>query len=71
VKATQAQDKISFTKVDAKTGAIRRYEYIENVPLNDAKNTCRVNVMCFEETVKGKTTHWMWVTDLALNLKSA
>lgn len=46
------------------------YEYMLNVPLNDAKRQCLVNVVCFTETKKGKTTKWMWVTDLAITLKN-
>ena len=43
---------------------------LKNVPLNDEKRHCLVNVVCFTETKKGKTTKWMWVTDLAIHLKN-
>lgn len=41
-----------------------------NVPLNASCDT-KVNVLCYEETKKGKTTKWMWVTDLEITQNNA
>lgn len=60
------EDSVVLYQQDPKTGAERRYVYSENVPLSDGKYDCKVNVVRFGESVRGKTTQWMWVTDLAL-----
>lgn len=55
---------------ETSNGITRTFSYIENVPLNESKNACRVTVVSLLETKKGKTTKWMWVTDLAVNLSN-
>lgn len=47
-----------------------KYKYMLNVPLNGSCAT-KVNVLRYEETKKGKTTKWMWVTDLDINKNNA
>ena len=43
---------------------------MRDVPLNETKEACRVHVVRFSETKKGKTTQWMWVTDLEVTDKN-
>lgn len=62
VKAADEQDKPSFQ--ETVKGIQLTYEYMLDVPLNESKHDCLVNVVRFSETKKGKTTRWMWVTDL-------
>lgn len=64
VQDLRGEDKMSYRT--EKDRIIREYEYSENIPLNDTHHEMRVNVIRFKETVKGKTTSWMWVTDLPL-----
>jgi hypothetical protein len=64
VQALGDKDKMTY-RTD-KDHIIREYEFSENIPLNDTHHEMRVNVVRFKETVKGKTTSWMWVTDLIL-----
>lgn len=68
LKAADKQDKPSFT--DTVKGVKRTYAYMRDVPLNDAKQSCRVTVVNFSETKGGKTTNWTWVTDLPVDLKN-
>jgi hypothetical protein len=68
VHAADPQDKPRMEETIK--GVKHVYEYMVNVPLNDEKRQCLVNVVRFSETKKGKTTHWMWVTDLAIDLKN-
>jgi len=65
VEAADSIDKPSFT--ETKGGIKRTYSYMKDVPLSHSKDTCRVNVVCLEETKKGKVRHWMWVTDLPVD----
>jgi hypothetical protein len=71
----QIADKKDKPSLDTeKDGVKRHYEYMLNVPLNDANQDCLVNVVRFSETkIVGKnkenrTTNWMWVTDLSVNI---
>ncbi len=68
VQAADTQDKPGFT--ETLKGIKNTYEYMQDVPLNDSKNSCRVNVVRFMQTKKGKTTKWMWVTDLPVTLNN-
>jgi len=61
-----AQDKPSFT--ETVKGVASTYSYRRDVPLNESKDACRVTVVSWTETKKGKTTKWMWVTDLTVDL---
>ena len=70
VKNLKEEGVVTLHRQDAKTGVDQHYAYYEDVPLNDKKSNCKVNVVRFQETVKGKTTQWMWVTDLALQRKN-
>lgn len=67
INAMEDEDKITLFEKGEKREAT--YEYLKGIPLNDAKNTCKINVVRFTETIKGKTTKWMWVTDLSLEKK--
>ena len=71
------------TSLDTDIDSVKRhYEYILNVPLNATNQDCLVNVVRFSETkmvskgrgknkiTKEKTTNWMWVTDLPVNLNN-
>jgi hypothetical protein len=64
VEALGDQDKMTYRT--HKDHITREYEYSQNVPLNDTHYELKVNVVRFKETIKGKTTSWMWVTDLIL-----
>ena len=66
IRHIDEEDVIKLHRHDPKTDKEQQYTYFETVPLNDEKSDCTVNVVCFKETVKGTTTQWMWVTDLAL-----
>lgn len=68
IKAADLHDKPSFT--ETVKGVTSTYSYMKNVPLNDAKAACRVTVVSLSETKKGKTTRWMWVTDLPVTLNN-
>ncbi len=43
---------------------------MENVPLNESNEDLRVSVVRYKETKNGKTTTWMWVTDLPVGKKN-
>lgn len=49
-------------------GITSTYEYMEKIPLNESALDLLVTVVRFTETKKGKTTKWMWATDLTVNL---
>jgi len=66
VNNADAQDKPTFTETSK--GITSTYSYMRDVPLNEAKEACRVTVVCLSETKNAKTTKWMWVTDLAVDL---
>lgn len=66
VQAAETPDKPGFTQTI--NGVTHVYAYMNDVPLNDSKQSCRVTVVKFSETKKGKTTNWMWVTDLPVTL---
>lgn len=57
-------------------GIKHEYELFKEVPLNGDKDAPLVTVIRYKETKKKtkkgplKTTKWMWVTDLALLLKT-
>jgi hypothetical protein len=61
-----AQDKPEFTETI--NGVTSTYSYMRDVPLNESKDSCRITVVSLTETKKGKTTKWMWVTDLIVDL---
>ncbi len=66
VQTADSQDKPEFT--ETVKGVTSTYSYMRDVPLNEAKEACRVTVVSLLETKKGKTTKWMWVTDLTVDL---
>jgi len=45
---------------------IQKYQYMNDVPLNDSKRACRVNVVKYWEENEHKEIlrKWMWVTDI-------
>lgn len=51
---------------DIKNGH-RTYRIMRDVPLNSKENT-KVTLVTLEETIKGKTTKWTWVTNLDVTL---
>jgi len=53
-----------------KNGIYKTWQYMRDVPLNSAKDTCLVNVVRYTETKNEKTRTWVWVTDLAVNEKT-
>ena len=63
-----AKDKPTFTETIK--GITSTYSYMRDVPLNESKDSCRVTVVSLTETKKGKTTKWMWVTDLTVDLNN-
>ncbi len=65
MKAADKQDKPEFT--ETVNGVASTYSYMYDVPLSESKNACRVTVVSLVETKKGKTTKWMWVTDLIVD----
>jgi hypothetical protein len=67
INAMDGDDKVILSEKDEKREAI--YEYFKEVPLNDSKNTCKVDVVRFTEKIKSRITKWMWVTDLSLEKK--
>ena len=46
---------------------VHSYHYMKDVPLNKSNKDLKVSVVRYKKTKKGKTTTWMWVTDLAVN----
>jgi hypothetical protein len=61
--AGEGPDITEFT--DTSQGVVRKYRFMDNVPLNDSHLDLLVTVVYFEETDKnGQTTSWGWVTDL-------
>jgi hypothetical protein len=66
VSCADTQDKPSFTETIKEITST--YSYMHDVPLNESKDSCRVTVVSLSETKKGKTTKWMWVTDLSVDL---
>jgi hypothetical protein len=54
-------------EVDAGTGTIRSYAFLEGLRLNEANQEVRVNFLhCVECTAQGEDREWSWVTDLRL-----
>jgi hypothetical protein len=54
-------------EVDAGTGTIRSYAFLEGLSLNEANQEVRVNFLhCVECTAQGEDREWSWVTDLRL-----
>lgn len=48
-------------------GALHEFRYYHDIPLNDANQDYRVNVLSYTETnKKGKKQHFTWVTKLAI-----
>ena len=48
-------------------GTHHRYYYVNQLPLNDAKEKCEVNFLEYwEETKEGKRQHFTWVTDIPI-----
>jgi len=68
IEAADEVDKPHFTETIQ--GVTRTYQYMRDVPLNESKESCRVHVVQFSETKKGKTARWMWVTDLLVTDKN-
>jgi len=50
-----------------------KYRFMNEVPLNDANNDLKVNVLYFEEhdLKKNKTTKWLWITDINITKENA
>jgi hypothetical protein len=45
-----------------------RFKYMNGLPLNDSHLDCLVNVLEYWEiSKKGKTQHWVWITDIHLS----
>jgi hypothetical protein len=62
-----------FRALPKKTHEIRegkinhRFQWLNQVPLNDSHTDCLVNVLEYwEENESGKKLHWVWVTDIPL-----
>ena len=66
VNQADPEERPSFT--ETVKGITSTYSYMRDVPLNESKDSCRVTVVTLRETKKGKTTKWMWVTDLNVDL---
>lgn len=68
-----AADKEDAPTLDetTKDGTYKTWQYMKDVPLNSAKDTCRVNVVRYIETKGGNIRTWVWVTDLEVNEKTA
>ena len=59
-------DQIDAPLIEAQDGKIsRKYQYMHDVPLNSG-HLVQVNVLRYWETKAGKTSKWMWVTDLKI-----
>lgn len=55
-------------EVDAGTGTIRSYAFLEGLSLNEANQEVRVNLLhCVECTAQGEDREWSWVMDLTLS----
>jgi hypothetical protein len=65
VKNADESQSASFT--ETKKDISCTYRYINDVSLNASNQDCKVNVICFQETKKGKTTKWMWVTNFPVS----
>ena len=65
IACADAQDKPGFT--ETVKGITSTYSYMNDVPLNESNDACRVTVVSLSETKKEKTTKWMWVTDLSVD----
>ena len=61
------QTKVSII---SKEGITHRFEWVNNIPLNNSDANIRVNFLHYEQTnKKGKKTTFTWVTDIKLNIK--
>ena len=66
-----AADEHDSTSFEINYGKVYgKYKYMLNVPLNGSCKT-KVHVLSYEETLGGKTTKWMWVTDLEITKNNA
>jgi len=45
---------------------IKKYQYMNNVPINESNKDCLVNILKYTEydTLTGEESKWLWVTDL-------
>jgi hypothetical protein len=63
LKCADAVDSPLFETMDGKIN--RKYQYMHDVPLNST-HAVNVNVLRYWETKGGKTSKWMWITDLKI-----
>lgn len=68
VKEASQDDRPTFT--ETVHGITSTYSYMNKVPLNGSKQAPLVTVVSLEETKKERTTKWMWMTDLQVDLKN-
>lgn len=74
VNAMEGEDVSHFETIT--DGIKHEYQFFKEVPLNADKDAPLVTVIRYKETKKktkkgeGKTTKWMWVTDLDVTLKN-
>jgi hypothetical protein len=67
IKAADTKDAPIIEEAACK-GMRRKYQYMNDVPLNDSNQECRVNVVRYweENARKEIQSKWMWVTDITV-----
>jgi hypothetical protein len=68
VKEACQEDRPTFT--ETVKGITKVYSYMHQVPLNGSAQAPLVTVVSLIETKKERTTKWMWVTDLKVDVKN-
>ena len=54
--------------IEDEYGAVHKFEFVNNVPLNDSRSDIVVNFLNYNETdVKGKVKRFTWASDFVLS----
>ena len=60
----------SYERHDRATGAVHRFRFVNQVPLNASNADVRVNFIEYWESSDGKVQHFSWVTDVRVNMRN-
>src|SRR5256714_4769261 len=59
-----------YERHDRAAGAIHRFRFVNNVPLNGSRTDVRVNVIEYWEMSQDQVQHFSWVTDLRVSKRT-
>ncbi|HHZ97315.1 MAG TPA: transposase [Flavobacteriales bacterium] len=70
-KYDEAKENGTLVEIKEDESNIKRsYSFVNNLPLNELNQDLKVNLLCVEETKKGKTTRFSWVSDILITKKN-